>query len=176
MLLGVGLALLLLLGAVLLPPDRAPVAGPADDRTGPLAVLRAWDRDRADAWRHGDVAALRRLYVPGSAAGRADRAMLSSYLDRGLRVRGLRMQVASADVQYADDDRIVLRLTERLAATATVTGVAGDLRLPGDGWSRRRVVLVDDGERWRVVSVVAQAGAADSPAASTASTSGSANS
>ncbi len=174
-LLGVALALVLLLGALLLPGGRPPEAGPAaagpaaEDRTVPLAVLRAWDRDRAAAWRSGDPRALRRLYVAGSAAGRADRAMLAAYLDRGLRVTGLRMQVASAEVQYADGDRIVLRLTERLAATATATGAPGDLRLPGDGWSCRRVVLVDDGERWRVASAVAQASAV----ASTASTSGS---
>ncbi|WP_395691251.1 hypothetical protein [Nocardioides sp.] len=38
----------------------------------PVEVLDAWDEQRAAAWSAGDVAGLRSLYTPGSAAGRAD--------------------------------------------------------------------------------------------------------
>ena len=169
---GVLVAVLLLGGAALLPsggPGRP--AAPEADRTGPITVLRAWDRERAAAWRDGDVRALGRLYTPGSPAGRADREMLRSYLARGLRVTGLRMQVASAEVRRADDGRVVMVVTDRLAGTAVATGPDGAHPLPRDRWSRRRVVLVRAGERWRVASVTGQ----PSPSASTASTSSSAN-
>jgi len=169
---GVLLAVVLLGGAALLPtdaPERVPA--PASDRTAPIAVLRAWDRERAAAWRAGDARALARLYTPGSPAGRADRRMLRAYLARGLRVTGLRMQVASADVRRADEQRVVVLVTDRLAATAVATGSGGVHPLPHDRWSRRRVVLVRGGERWRMASVTGQ----PSPSASTASTSSSAN-
>ena len=158
--LGVGIAVLLVLGAALWPGDhdRTSRATPAADRTGPIAVLRAWDRDRAAAWRAGDLAALRGLYVPGSRAGAADRAMLAAYVDRGLRVTGMRMQVAAADVVRAGDDRIVLVVTDRLAA-AEVSGPGGTAPLPADRWSSRCVVLVRAGDRWQVASVTGQASA-----------------
>ncbi len=157
---GVLLAVVLLAGAVLLPsggPQRPTAA--VGDRTGPLTVLRVWDRARAAAWRDGDVRALGRLYAPGSPAGRADREMLRSYVERGLRVTGLRMQVASAEVRRADAGRIVMLVTDRLSGAAVATGAEGVHPLPRDRWSRRRVVLVRVGERWRVASVTGQASA-----------------
>ena len=171
---GVVVAVLLLGGAALLPadgPEREPAPATTSDRTGPIRVLRAWDRERAAAWRTGDARALGRLYTPGSRAGRADREMLRAYRARGLRVTGLRMQVASADVRRADDERVVVLVTDRLAATAVATGSGGAHPLPRDRWSRRRVVLVRERERWRVASVTGQ----PRPSASTASTSSSAN-
>jgi hypothetical protein len=166
---GVVVALLLVLGAALWPADEAGRrTAPEADRTGPIAVLRAWDRDRAAAWRAGDPAALRELYVPGSRAGAADRAMLAAYADRGLRVTGMRMQVAAARVHSRGDERIVLLVTDRLAS-AEVHGPDGVVPLPVDRWSSRRVVLLRTGERWRVARVTGQ----DSADAITAEASGS---
>ena len=168
---GVLLAGLLLVGAVLLPADEpARRATRTADRTGAIAVLHDWDRRRAAAWRAGDLRALGRLYVAGSRAGRADRAMLASYVERGLRVTGIRMQVAAAQVRQAGDDRMVLLVTDRLVG-AQARGVAGSLPLPVDRWSRRRVVLVHEGERWLVSRVTPQ----DSAEATTAEASGSSN-
>lgn len=171
---GVGVAVLLVLGAALLPGDddrSGSGPAPATDRTGPLAVLRAWDRERAAAWRDGDLEALGDLYTPGSRAGAADRAMLAAYVDRGLRVTGMRMQVAAAGVARARDDRLVLVVTDRLAS-AEARGPGGTVPLPADRWSSRRVVLVRGDERWQVAQVTAQR----RPEATTASTSGSENS
>ena len=169
---GVLLAVVLLGGAALMPSDGPEQrTSPATDRTGPIAGLRAWDRARGAAWRDGDVRALRRLYTPGSPAGRTDRAMLRAYGERGLRVTGLRMQVASADVRRADAARIVMLVTDRLAGTAVATGTSGVHPLPRDRWSSRRVVLVRVGERWRVARVTGQ----DSADAITAEASGSSN-
>ena len=171
---GVVLAVGLLVGAVLLPGDVAaperPQRAELADRTLPIAVLRAWDRDRAAAWRAGDVDGLRRLYATGSVAGRVDRAMLRAYLRRGLTVDGLRMQVAAVDVLEAAEKRLVLRVTDRVSG-ATAVGDGVRRPLPRDGWSTRRLVLVRAGQRWQVARVAGQR----RPAASTASTSASAN-
>jgi len=166
-LLGLLLAGLLLAGAALLPVgerEHRPVT--TDDRTGPIAVLRAWDADRAAAWSTGDPAALRDLYTRGSSAGRSDRAMLASYVDRGLRVTGMRMQVSAVDVVRAGDDRVVLLVTDRLSAGAVVTGPDGAVSLPRDRWSTRQVELVREGGRWRVGSVTGQSADAITAAAS----------
>jgi hypothetical protein len=153
------------------PPARA--AAPAAARESPevtvepgaLAILRAWDRARARAYASGDIAALRRLYLPGSSAGRADAALLRGYLERGLRVTGMRMQVLEARVLQREPDLLRLRVTDRLthavaevAGAAPAAGVAGAAEgrrvLPEDQASTRVVELRRDrGGRWRVAAV-----------------------
>jgi hypothetical protein len=176
--LGLAVAGVLVVGGVLVPssapdrpgaPERATASSPTpDDRTAPLSLLREWDRARAIAWREGDPHALAQLYVAGSTAGRADRRLLAAYADRGLRVTGVRMQVATVDVLRATDDRISLLVTDRLAGV-TARGGPHPVELPRDRWSRRRVVMVRVGEQWRVSEVSDHA----RPAARTAATSGS---
>lgn len=171
--------LLVLLSAVLsgLLAAASAVLGGADDvtarsapaeRTAALALLREWDRARADVWRSGDPDALRALYVPGSATGRADRAVLAAYAERGLRVTGMRMQRAEVSLASATADRVVLLVTDRLVG-ATAVGRRARVRLPRDGWSRRRIVMVRVAGDWRVSEVRDQV----SIVASTDSTSGS---
>jgi hypothetical protein len=156
-------ALLSLLGCVLAvglagfgrgPGAPAPTssARPAPDRTSALAVLRAWDEARSDAWRRGSSRALRRLYVAGSESGRADRAMLAAYAERGLRVEGLTVQRAGVRVTHATDDRLVLVVTDRVVGGAAV-GKVGRVVLPRDDWSTRTVALVHEDGRWRVAEV-----------------------
>lgn len=175
-------ALLSLLGCVLAaglagvrPGPEAPTptssARPAPDRTSALAVLRAWDGARSDAWRRGSPRALRRLYVAGSESGRADRALLAAYAERGLRVEGLTLQRAGVRVVHATQERLVLVVTDRVVGGAAV-GKVGRVLLPGDDWSTRTVVLVGHDGHWRVAEVRDQA----RPLASTEVTSGSWNS
>lgn len=180
-LLGVGVALAgaVVLVSLVVSPGGSPSGPSADrgrggaaagvaDRAGPVRVLRTWDRARARAWAAGDPGALRRLYTPGSRAGRTDVGLLRGYLGRGLRVTGMRMQVDSVAAVRADDDRLELRVTDRLVRAVAV-GRGVRVPLPRDGWTRRRLVLVRAGETWRVAEVTAH----ESPAATTAETSGS---
>lgn len=146
-----GLGCLLAVG-VAWRPSGVVARAPAVDRTEPLAVLAAWDRSRAHAWRIGDQAALARLYAPGSAAGAADRELLAAYARRGLRVTGLSMQRAAVEVVTQDDERIVMVVTDRVVGAAAV-GPRGRINLPRDDWSRRLVVLRASGDQWRVVDV-----------------------
>jgi hypothetical protein len=145
--------------------------GTDGDRVAPLAVLGQWDAARAAAWERADPAALRRLYVEGSASGRADAALLTAYADRGLRVDGLAVQRAGVRVASASDQRLVLVVTDRVVG-GTAVGDGARVTLPRDDWSTRTVVLVEEAGRWRVVEVRDQA----RPVASTEVTSRSENS
>lgn len=150
-----GLSCLLAVAAAWQPGRESPArvaVEPAADRTTSLAVLREWDRDRSEAWRRGSPQALARLYVAGSAAGRADRALLAAYAERGLRVTGVVLQRAAVEVESATAGRAVLLTTDRLAG-ATAVGPQGTVPLPRDGWSRHRIVLRQVGGRWRVAAL-----------------------
>lgn len=157
-----------------------------------LAVLRAWDRARARAWARASLHDLRSLYVPGSRAGTVDLARLTAWRDRGLRVRGMDMQVLGVTLLRRTADTLVLRVTDRVVGAVAVplgaSGAHGEPHgkpLPQDRESTRRLTLVRHGGRWRMAAVVdvprgqrapVEGSSPSSPAASTASTSGSANS
>ncbi|MDF1605492.1 hypothetical protein [Nocardioides sp. YIM 152315] len=117
--------------------------------TAAATVLHAWDERRAEAWAAGDVAALRSLYAPGSAAGRADARMLHEWLARGLRVEGMQMQLLRVDVRRGGDRRLVVLVADRLVGPVAV-GPGVRVPLPRDEVSTRRLVLVRAARRWRV--------------------------
>ncbi|KRB73035.1 hypothetical protein ASE01_19865 [Nocardioides sp. Root190] len=163
------------------PPSRttpaAPVAvvapGAGDVGTAravsSLVVLRDWDRARAGAWEHGDVRALRRLYVRGSEAGARDVAMLRRWTERGLRVRGMAMQVVALTLHERTGRRLVLVVTDRLVGAVAI-GDGREVSLPRDGETTRRLSFRKVGGRWVLAAVQEVA----RPVASTASTSRSA--
>lgn len=150
----------------LVPRDVTPSAALAS-----LAVLRDWDRQRAAAWRDGDAARLDALYAPGSAAGAHDVAMLERWARRGLRVRGMAMQVLAVDLLMRTERRIVLEVTDRLADPVAV-GRGRRWPLPRDGVSVRRLEFRRTADRWLLAAVQA----ASSPDATTSATVGSENS
>jgi hypothetical protein len=130
----------------------SPVA--ATPATGPVvraaAVLRAWDRARAAAWQGGSVGALRRLYV--GDAGASDVRLLESYVERGLHVRDLRVQVLAVEVMERRPGEWRLSVTDRLAA-GTAVGPSVRKRLPRDRATRRTLSLVRHQGAWRMAAV-----------------------
>jgi hypothetical protein len=115
------------------------------------AVLARWDVKRGRAYARGDVPALRALYVSGSAAAARDVAVLRSYLGRGLRVRGLTMQLLAVEVREHSPDRIRLRVTDRVVGARAVS--AGWSRpLPADQPTSRVVTLQRSDGGWRMRS------------------------
>jgi hypothetical protein len=137
--------------ALLAPASSA--GSPAPTAGSPaVAVLHRWDRARATAWAAGDVAALRALYTPGSPAGRADVALLSRYLDRGLRVRGLATQVFSVTVLAAGPGLVRLRVVDRLAG-GLACARHRCVPLPRDQADRRTITLRRSHGRWLVADV-----------------------
>lgn len=132
--------------------------GPAvEERRAPGSrarrVLHRWDARRAQAWAHGDLRDLRALYSSGSAAGRHDVAMLRAWADRGLRVRGLRVQLLAVRVLDRAPDRLLLRVTDRVVDGRAGAPGRGWVPLPGDRPTTRRVRLQRTDGRWRVAAV-----------------------
>ena len=78
-----------------------------------LAVLRDWDRARSSAWARGDVSALRRIYLQGSRAGAEDVGMLGRWIERGLRVRRMTMQVLTVELRSTPSQHRVCSSTGR---------------------------------------------------------------
>jgi hypothetical protein len=114
-----------------------------------VGVLAAWDRRRAAAWSAGEAEALRRLYVPGSRAGRADVRLLGTYAAAGVRVRRLTTQVFSVEVLDRRSGRYRLRVVDRVAGGELVQN--GRTRPLASGpVVTRRVELVHRPDGWRV--------------------------
>ncbi len=137
------------------------ISGDAPASTEPSAILSAWDEQRSSAWAAGDVKALRDLYVTGSQAGERDARLLQRYLDRGLRVEDLRMQVLSLRVIDRSSSRLRLLVTDRVVGARAV-GRGNAVQLPTDRASTRRIVLVKVKSQWLVEEVRDQASAAAS--------------
>jgi hypothetical protein len=119
-------------------------------------ILERWDRRRAAAYSRGDVAALRRLYAPGSQAGAGDVRNLRSYTARGLVVTGMRMRLLSVEVVH-DRNRLVLRVRDRLSTATATSRVDRSVhrQLPTDHPSTHVVTLVrhTTEQPWQVSSV-----------------------
>lgn len=124
----------------------------ARDAAAAREVLRRWDARRAAAYAAGSVRALRRLYVPGSVAGRRDADLLRGYLRRGYRIEGMSTHVLALRVAERRPDRWVLRVTDRLHSAVAVRH-GRRVRLPADGASTRVVAFARAGHGWRVASV-----------------------
>ncbi|GAA3810889.1 hypothetical protein [Nocardioides panacisoli] len=135
-------------GPAAIPPGTSVVAALAS-----LTVLRDWDRDRAAAWRTGDTAALRALYTVGSEAGARDVAMLRRWCARGLRVRGMSMQVLDVRLRSRAPRRFVLVVTDRLADPVAVDRSGRTWPLPHDRASTRRLEFRRTAGRWRLGAV-----------------------
>ena len=135
-------------------PTAAPASAPARSqaRSQALDVLHGWDDARSEAWATGDVGALRRLYVAGSAAGLADVHLLRRYLARGLVVRQLRMQVFAFHVLRRDAGMLRVSVIDRVAGGVAVAG-RHRLRLPVDRPTARTIALRRVAGAWRVASV-----------------------
>jgi hypothetical protein len=125
---------------------------PARPAARALGVLRAWDRRRATAWAADDSSALRRLYLPGSSAGRRDVAMLAAYHRRGLQVTTMRRQVLAVQVRDSTPRTLSLVVTDRLVE-ARVTGGGARAVLPRSRPATRRIVLRHARAGWRIDEV-----------------------
>lgn len=124
----------------------------ASDAGSPVDVLHAWDQRRAAAYAAGSVEGLRRLYVDGSTAGRADVRMLRRYVARALVVDGMATQVLSLDVLRVRPSTVRLRVTDRLVG-AEARSPTRSWPLPRDSPSSRVVTLRYVEGRWLMAAV-----------------------
>jgi hypothetical protein len=126
-------------------PERA---DPERADTDWAAVLRRLDQRRSAAFARGDVEALDRIYVSGSAALRRDAATLGALVRRGLTASRLRMDVRAAVLRSTTGGRVVLEVVDRMPAYDLVDRAA---RVVGTQPGR--------GDRTWTVTLVAEAGA-----------------
>jgi hypothetical protein len=136
---------------------KASASPPASQVELARAVLRTWDRRRADAWARADPESLARLYLPTSAAGRRDRAMLAAYHHRGLRVTGMTRQVVRLRVSVVTPRRLEVVVTDRLV-DARVVGARVRSAVPDGHLATRRIRLARVAGRWQVAEVTAVGG------------------
>jgi hypothetical protein len=134
------------------PESVGPAAGGAPRAA---AILRAWDHRRAVAWSHGDVNALSGLYTRRSRSGAQDAADLRRWHHRGLRVLGLRQQVAALRVRVDTSRRLLLTVTDR-TVDAVAAGRDRRTALPRSMWTTQRIRLLRVHGRWLVDEVAAQ--------------------
>ena len=132
------------------PPPSAATTEVAPAHSRALRVLHHWDRRRARAWEEGSVRRLGALYLPGSAAGRADRAMLVAYRERGLRVVGMRRQTLGIEVVAASGGVLTLEVTDRLVRAVAV-GRGIRRALPQGAVATRRLTFRRSGTGWVLV-------------------------
>jgi hypothetical protein len=117
-------------------------------------VLRRLSDARAAAWRQGEPRLLRSVYEPSTRPLLRDQAMLRQYVDRGLRVRGVRLAFRAVQVVHLDPRTAVLAVTDQLGRAVAVTGAGRRIELPRDRPSRQTLVLHRNRHQWRVAEVM----------------------
>jgi len=135
------------------PGTPSPRSAGAEITTDWFDVLAGLDASRAEAFRAGDPATLTEVYTGGSDALAADRRLLRRYARRGLRVHGLRMEVVDLRLVGHTPGRATLRVRDRVGAGHVVDAEGRRTRLPADGFSEHRIVLVRTDTGWRIRSV-----------------------
>lgn len=116
----------------------------------PCQLLDGLDRERAEAYRQQDRAALSALYTADSAEGSADLARLDEYRQRRVMVRDLRVERRACIAM--EPGRVLA--TERLLSATAVLPDGSERTLPGGQWSDRLIRLDFSGGRWRIAEVV----------------------
>lgn len=136
--------------------SRPPPADQPGWRVGLERLLAA----RAQAYARGRPDALRRVWLPGSAAGRSDRALLVEWVDRGLAVRHARTRVLRARVLHRTRDGVLVRLVDRLGPAVAVGPHGLRRALPRDGPSAHLVGVQQTPAGWRLAGARRPAGPA----------------
>lgn len=120
-----------------------------------INVLRVIDRHREAAWRLGRPDLLAQVYVGGSTALRADRAMLAGYVHRGWRVAGVSLRFRSVAVVSRHPSSVRLVVVDRLGPSVALGSRGRRETLPADRASRHRIELRRVGPTWRIAYVTA---------------------
>jgi hypothetical protein len=137
------------------PAAAEPVQG-ATRATGATSwrlVLERLSDWREQAWAQGRAALLRRVYDPSSLVLRKDAFMLSRYVDRGLRVRGVDLAFGRVKLQRRQHGTVWLQVTDQLGPAAAVSANGRRIALPRDEPSRHLIVLRRRAAHWRILAV-----------------------
>ncbi|TCC33581.1 protein kinase domain-containing protein [Kribbella sindirgiensis] len=119
----------------------APPSASAAELATWIETLQALDAQRAQAFWTLDLDALDRIYVPGSAPWRTDRALLSTYRQQNVRVQGLRITIESTAITRRTATTVTLRTTDHLTAGQAVDRTGAKTPLPPGSPATRLITL-----------------------------------
>jgi hypothetical protein len=120
------------------------------------SVLAGLDAARGRAFEQVDEAALADVYEPGSAVYAADLALLRQVASGGGHVSGLSLRVLDLQIREQTADRVVLRVTEQLAAYQILDASGNVVARKEQGAPERHdVTLVRTAGGWRISERVA---------------------
>ncbi|MGW6198427.1 protein kinase domain-containing protein [Kribbella sp. NPDC055110] len=127
---------------------RATTSAPPSESTASSAELATWiqtlqalDAQRAQAFWTLDLNALDRIYVPGSAPWRTDRALLSAYRKQNVRIQGLRITIESTAITRRTATTVTLKTTDHLTAGQAVDHTGTTTPLPPGPSATRLITL-----------------------------------
>ncbi|MET9275012.1 hypothetical protein [Kribbella sp. NPDC003557] len=110
-------------------------------------MLEALDAQRAEAFWTLDLEALDRVYVPGSQPWLSDRALLSEYLKRNVRVEGLQITIDSIAITRRTSTTVTLKAIDHLAAGQVIDGNGTKTPLPRGVPTTRLITLIPSPRR-----------------------------
>lgn len=116
-------------------------------------VLERLSRVRSVAWRRDDPQLLRRVYDPAASALVKDQRRLRRYADRGLSVRGARLEFGPVRVLRRTPGVVQLRVIDQLRPAVAVGPNGQRFELPHDRPTRHSLVLHRRAGRWRIAEV-----------------------
>ena len=135
---------------------RSPATAAGADRWA--SVLNGLNRTRSRALQQMRLALLGRVYLRGTPVLRRERALLTSYRDRGVALLGARLRTARVRVVSRTPRLLILRVVERLGPTTAVLRHGQQVLLPADAPTRRRLRLVSTSAGWRIAAATRLAG------------------
>lgn len=121
-------------------------------------MLHRLDRVREAAYDRRRPGLLSRVYAPRSALLRHDRAVLTAYRERDVRLGPVRLDVSALRVIRRSRGSVVVRVVERLAPTTAVLPDGARVALPADAPTRRSLRLVRTPAGWLLAAAHRLAG------------------
>lgn len=123
-------------------PTGAPLPPTAASTDAAWAqTLQSLDAQRAQAFWTLDLAALDKIYIPGTTPWHADRALLSTYRRQQVRVKGLYIKIESTTVTHRTPTTVTLKTTDHLTAGQAVDHVGTTTPLPPGVPATRLITL-----------------------------------
>lgn len=135
------------------------LGGPSLDHVGVAAhsgwsgVLMRLDHRRDAAWSAGRPGTLDRVFVPGSAALRSDRTLLTGYDRRSIGLRGVQVRYLRVRAVGYGAGWVDLRTLDVVTVRRATDDRGRSLSLPVDLPSRHLIRLRQTPAGWRVASV-----------------------
>ena len=127
------------------------VSGPAEDRWP--AVLDGLDAIRSRAFEEGQSDDLALVYPEGSLLLQRDKALLASYVSRGVDIERMRMRLIGSHVTSVSPRRVTMDVTDQLVEARIRLSDATVRDLPRDQPTHRTIELSLTPQGWRISAV-----------------------